>query len=242
MGEEFTLESWVRPEGELKNDPVIFKEGSGHLNYALEVGRVTTGDPEGSIGTSASPNHQQAVAAKALEANVWSHLAVTFDGATLRLYVDGELVDTEAIEVADSGREGALKIGCDSQYGEYFKGRIDEVKLYNRALSGDEVQDSSPPRFYGGLKLWLNNTSGAEAPEVYFSESKWFARLRSRWIRISLCDKRLGLHELAFRLSTTLFGNDGQWRAMNLACRSEPTIWPTIEVKSTKQPRSFLKL
>jgi Concanavalin A-like lectin/glucanases superfamily len=172
FGEEFTLESWVRPEGELKHDPVIFKEGSGHLNYALEVGRAATGKAEGAIGTSASPNHKEVTSVEALEANVWSHLAETFDGATLRLYVNGELVDTETVAGAGSGREGALKIGCDSQYGEHFKGRIDEVKLYNRALSGDEVQDSAPPRFDGGLKLFVNNTSGAEAPDVYFWEAE----------------------------------------------------------------------
>ncbi len=143
FGEEFTLESWVRPEGELTDDPVIFKEGSGFLNYGLGIGRVTSGMAEGSIGVSASPNHKEVVGAEALEANLWSHLAVTFDGATLRLYVDGELVDTEAVEGPSSGREGALKIGCDGQYGEHFRGRVDELRLYNRALDAREVQKSS---------------------------------------------------------------------------------------------------
>jgi hypothetical protein len=142
LGEEFTLESWVRPEGELKHDPVVFKEGPGHLNYALEVGRISTGDAEGAIGTSSSPNHKETTGVNALQANVWNHLAVTFDGATLRLYVDGELVDSEHVEGADAAREGALKIGCDSQYGEHFKGRIDEARIYNRALSEVEVKTS----------------------------------------------------------------------------------------------------
>ena len=47
--------------------------------------------------------------------NTWTHLAFTFDGSKTRLYVNGELVATKTIEGANSGREGALKIGCDSR-------------------------------------------------------------------------------------------------------------------------------
>jgi hypothetical protein len=146
LGEEFTLESWVRPEGELKHDPVVFKEGSGHLNYALEVGRASMGEAEGTVGTTGSPHHSEATSSEALEPEVWNHLAVTFDGSILRLYVNGVLVDIEATEGADPGREGALKIGCDGQYGEHFKGRIDEVRIYDRALTAGEVAGDLGPQ------------------------------------------------------------------------------------------------
>jgi hypothetical protein len=150
LGEEFTLESWVKAEGELKKDPIVFKEGSSYPNYSLDIGHATTGKGEGSIGVAASPNYKEATSTVSLEANVWTHLATSFDGAKLRLYVNGELVATKAIEGSNSGREGALKIGCDSQYSEHFKGRIDEVKVYNRALSAgevatDEAPETSPP-------------------------------------------------------------------------------------------------
>ncbi len=145
-GEEFTLESWVRPEGELKKLPVIFKEGSSYLNYSLQIGHATTGRAEGSIGTSGTPHNKEATATKELPANAWSHLATTFDGSSLRLYFNGSLVATKAITGAESGREGALKIGCDSQYGEHFKGRIDEARIYDRVISEAEVQrDQAAP-------------------------------------------------------------------------------------------------
>ena len=148
LGEEFTLETWVRPEGELKKDPIIFKEGSGYLNYALDIGHTTTGRAEGSIGVTTSPNHKEVASTASLQANVWTHLATTFDGAKLRLYVNGELVATKTVTGGDSGREGALKIGCDSQYGEHFHGRIDEVRVYDRALDENEVDgDLGKPIF-----------------------------------------------------------------------------------------------
>ena len=50
LSEEFTLESWVKPEGELQYDPVVFKEGEGFPSYALGVGIPHSGKAEGVIG------------------------------------------------------------------------------------------------------------------------------------------------------------------------------------------------
>jgi Concanavalin A-like lectin/glucanases superfamily len=43
------------------------------------------------------------------------------------------------VENADSGSPSPLTIGCDALYGNYFKGRIDEVRIYDRALDPSEV-------------------------------------------------------------------------------------------------------
>src|SRR5262249_17320674 len=76
----------------------------------------------------------------AVPLNAWTHLAVTFDGAALRLYVNGTLVSTTALSGAMMTSTGALRIGGNSVWGEYFKGLIDEVRIYNRALGPSEIQ------------------------------------------------------------------------------------------------------
>ncbi len=50
LSEEFTLEAWVKPEGELKHDPIIFKEGEGFPSYALGIGIPHSDKAEGVIG------------------------------------------------------------------------------------------------------------------------------------------------------------------------------------------------
>ena len=74
-----------------------------------------------------------------LLANQWTHLAATYDGTTQRLYVNGTQVaqrpQTGPIGVSNS----PLRLGGNSVWGEYFKGRIDEVRVYNRALSATQV-------------------------------------------------------------------------------------------------------
>ena len=78
-------------------------------------------------------------ATSALPANAWSHIATTYDRATWRLYVNGAQVASKAYTAAIPVSTGALKIGGNSIWGEWFTGQIDEVRVYNRALSALEV-------------------------------------------------------------------------------------------------------
>ena len=75
-----------------------------------------------------------------LPLNTWSHLALTYDKVTLRLYVNGTQVGSAAASADIATSSNPLQIGSDSIYGQYFKGRIDEVRIYNRALSATEIQ------------------------------------------------------------------------------------------------------
>jgi Concanavalin A-like lectin/glucanases superfamily len=63
---------------------------------------------------------------------------LTDDGAHLRLYQDGQLVAT-ATAPPMTAAHGELSIGCDKLFESHFKGRIDEVRIYNPALGGAEV-------------------------------------------------------------------------------------------------------
>ena len=70
-----------------------------------------------------------------LTANTWAHLAVTYDGINQRLYVNGTQVASRAQTGSMRASKGALRIGGNSVWSEFFKGRIDEIRVYNRALS-----------------------------------------------------------------------------------------------------------
>ena len=76
----------------------------------------------------------------ALPINAWSHIAATYDGATLRLYLNGTLVSSQARTGAIATSTNPLQIGGDSIYGQFFQGAIDEVRIYNRALAQAEIQ------------------------------------------------------------------------------------------------------
>lgn len=130
-----TLEAWVKPTS-LGNPggwkDIIFKSADIYFLMAVspQAQAPQLGGMFGSLyGTSALP------------LNTWTHLAGTYDGATLRLYVNG----TQVASVAQTGgipaSTGALSIGGDSLNSQqFFAGVIDEVRIYNRALNATEIQ------------------------------------------------------------------------------------------------------
>ena len=80
-------------------------------------------------------------APSAILVNTWSHLALTWDGTTMRLYVNGTQVATKARSgtlQSTAGGAGPVRLG-NNTYSENFLGRIDEVRIYSRALSAAEV-------------------------------------------------------------------------------------------------------
>jgi hypothetical protein len=130
-----TLQAWVFPTGPLSAwSTLILKEQPGDLAYALYAG---------------SPNNRPSVyfnsdrsvgGPAALPLNTWSHVAGTFDGSTLRFYVNGTLVASRAHAGSIVTSTRALRFGGNTIWSEYFQGRLDEIRLYNRALSPAEIQ------------------------------------------------------------------------------------------------------
>lgn len=75
-----------------------------------------------------------------IPANTWTHLAASYDGVNQILYVNGVQVASRPLSGAVKTSTGPLRIGGDGVWGEYFQGLIDEVRVYNRALSAAEIQ------------------------------------------------------------------------------------------------------
>lgn len=72
-----------------------------------------------------------------LPLHTWTHVAMTDDGAYDRLYVDGQLVDTAPAITFDG--HGPIVIGGNQLFGQWFDGRIDELRIYERTLNAAEV-------------------------------------------------------------------------------------------------------
>jgi hypothetical protein len=72
--------------------------------------------------------------------NAWTHLAVTYDGSSMRFYTNGVLVRTTSNVTPIKASTGNLRIGGNSVWGEFFSGLIDDVRIYNRALTATEIQ------------------------------------------------------------------------------------------------------
>jgi Ca2+-binding RTX toxin-like protein len=138
LSKNFTIEAWVKPDTLTPYDAVLTKEAAGAHTYNL----IPEGDhvaPKAEIGKNATEANT-INATSQLPLNTWSHLALTSDGAYLRLYVNGiEVKNVPNINVYTA--EGPTYIGGNVLFGgEHFDGFVDEVRIYNRTLSGAEVK------------------------------------------------------------------------------------------------------
>jgi len=74
-------------------------------------------------------------------ANEWTHVALTWDDGAAVQYINGEEVSTGNVTFRDTANETPVTIGCvDSTNNETFVGSIDEVRIYNHALTPLEIQ------------------------------------------------------------------------------------------------------
>ncbi len=76
----------------------------------------------------------------------WHHLAATWDkdagsNGTVELYIDGQLADSGEHSQRDFAFSGAFSLGSRASGGDAYTGAMDDVRIYDRALSGEEVRD-----------------------------------------------------------------------------------------------------
>lgn len=130
-----TLEAWVFPTVAPSNwRAVVGKDVDRYYLMASSNGNVPAVGGTFSVG-----GNTNLYSAGALPVDTWTHLAATFDGATLRLYVNGVLAASQTQTGVVTTSNAILTIG-HNVYGERFIGRIDEVRIYNRALTVGEIQ------------------------------------------------------------------------------------------------------
>jgi hypothetical protein len=119
----------------------------------------------GNLCVGLGGNHTLATNIQNLSTNIWYHIALTWDGTNYVVYVDGTAKKsgtypalTTLNSIADIGNTGN-----SSSRNEAFKGLIDEVRVYNKALTATEISDLSL------VFLPIGDKTVAEGNELSFS-------------------------------------------------------------------------
>ncbi len=127
-----TLSAWIKPAVVTPAwRDVIMK---GQDEYYL-VGASSSGGVPATGGTYTTPLYGSSVTA-----NNWSYVAATYDGTSLKLYINGVQVAVRNQTAPIKISTGKVGIGGDGYWGQYFNGLIDDVRIYNRALAPAEIQ------------------------------------------------------------------------------------------------------
>ena len=171
--DNLTLEAWIKIDSSSTNSGtknIVRKGNFSNRSYGLDI---TDGKLRGFINRSTTPGGTALIvqANFIIEKGLWHHVVMTFDGYIVRIYNDGSLVGTSSyFDVSPFTNNFSVRIGGQpsSEPGGAlaFKGLIDEVRIWKRALSEDELNDELDDEILGSADLCENTTS-----DILFSEN-----------------------------------------------------------------------
>jgi hypothetical protein len=134
-----TTEAWIYATNPAmgRYQTTFNKEGE------YELGLTPTGRLWWAIANS-SPGWVSIDTGYAVPANQWLHVALTYDGSVIKTYVNGALVHSLAGSgpIGDAhASQNDFRIGGRQAIPDYFAGRVDELGVYNTALSAADIQE-----------------------------------------------------------------------------------------------------
>lgn len=162
-GTQITLEAWIYATAWKPNvweGNIINKEENapdrGYMLRAGDGGKLNLNIGNGSWNEITTFN-------SVLNLNQWHHVAGTYDGSYLRLYVDGAIVDSLASSINFSNSAVNLFIGGHATMIRHFQGAIDEVRVWSVARTSSEIASSMNSEFCGpqtGLEAYYRFNQG----------------------------------------------------------------------------------
>jgi hypothetical protein len=154
IGNTVTVQTWIRTS-EFAGiwNPVFTQNAGGNGYYFYD----SSDRPAFYIVAGAA--FVQVISPDVINPNQWYHVAGTNDGSNLKLYIDGQFKDSDD-STGFLGADSNAYIGFEPSSSLYYKGMIDDVRIYDRAVSESEFQDMADP-----MGRWSRKSSWR--PSVY---------------------------------------------------------------------------
>lgn len=133
----FTLECWVLPTRIAGNWTQVFETDNFDAMARRNGYTIEYLDDHVHVIRRRDGVEQEAMATNVMVTGRWIHVAGTYDGAQLRMYVDGMLRDTQASPLAMLSAASTTFSVSDDRYA--LTGTLDECAIYDRALPDDRI-------------------------------------------------------------------------------------------------------
>ncbi|HUT31480.1 MAG TPA: LamG domain-containing protein [Sedimentisphaerales bacterium] len=147
-GNEITISLWIKPKGMRYGQEIISKSTKADESWKIAIarekrknrkmsnkGRINFYLKLGSIDANF-------VSKKLVEPGTWYHVGCVYNGKERIIYIDGEVDSRQSVSGAIGVNDEPVKIGGGGSK-KWFSGAIDEVAIYNKALSAKDIR-----RFY----------------------------------------------------------------------------------------------
>ncbi len=143
-GRQITISAWIKPNDDFSDRwQEIYRKEDGGARHLLAFGK--TGERTGlwlglGIG-GVYTEHCGPVAMGLVKDGKWHLATAVYDGSAMRFYFDGREIAREAVSgPIDTSGSSPAYIGSSQGQTEFFSGGIDDVRIYGRALTTDEIK------------------------------------------------------------------------------------------------------
>ena len=143
---KFTVTAWFKTSKDYNSTANIVDKASisrAGEGYDKEYGIWMTRTEEIQAGFRDNGTNYYVQSPEKYSDGRWHYAVTTYDGADLILYIDGsEVASKHAVVIRDSGGDEPLRIGAKSErFVDFFSGRVDEIRIWDRAISAADVAD-----------------------------------------------------------------------------------------------------
>jgi hypothetical protein len=207
ISKEITLESWVYATNGNQNVQDVMGNSTQNANSGYIFPRTDDGWKHVTFYLHVNGSYQ-VLSAPYPGLNEWHHCAATYDGFYMRIYVDGILVASQEVVGSITINNNDLNLGFQPGFGEYFSGRVDETRLWNRALSQCEI--------ISNMDCQLSNLQ-SNGLVAYFQYNQGF----------------LGADNSAENTAIDASGNNNNGTLNNFALNGSTSNWAFFKVNTT---------
>lgn len=138
-----TLAAWIRPE-KVATQYILKKATQSSTNgYELSLSNAGKVFFRFNQASSSDTYRQNSVASYPTNGATWMHIAATYDGSVIKIYINGVLNSSKMLSAPPpmSANTLALAIGAQSDGSTKFQGAIDDARIYNTALSATQIME-----------------------------------------------------------------------------------------------------
>jgi len=148
-GSLFSVEAWIYPTFfstyVYENNIVVKEDNSNDAGFMLRTGEG--GKLNFALGDGGGGWNELTSATAVLSLNQWQHVAGTYDGSYLRIFVDGKQIDSLSYSGTLSKNGVDMTIGDHNTYNRPFFGQIDEVRVWEVYRTPKEISDNLKKEF-----------------------------------------------------------------------------------------------
>jgi hypothetical protein len=148
---DWTVMSWYYPESS-DNYGHIFSSSTNQGNFAAKISENLNPYFYSNDGRTDGTNVDES-----LKLDNWQHLAYTYDGSSIKIYLDGKKINEESVSGLDIPQDSYLIQGGN---GEYVEAKHDNLKVFNRSLSQAEIIEKTQGLESNGAVLDMRFDSG----------------------------------------------------------------------------------